>query len=129
MFTRDSFLTMSDGSKQPIGPMADIPAGASLMVRTKGLPDEAVFSSEPGEYVEIATIGRMKIKCGRRVRLCLAGGGYVYAEQASNALLESENGPQAVSFANLTGKTEELVTVRVTNNHAIQVNGFWVLVD
>ena len=130
MFTRDTLITMMDGHSGAIGPMADLPAGATLMVRTKGATDELVLSSAPGEFVEVITDKGRKLRCAPKAKLCLAGGGYTYALEANAATADTVDGPEQIVTVNYwQGQHEQLVAVKLTRVHAVLVNGFWALVD
>lgn len=128
MFTRDTLITMGDGQPHPIGPMTEM-GDATFLTMTKDGPAELLLSTIAGEYIEVTTTTGRKLQCAPRVRLALAGGGYTYACEAGSLPVDTESGPEAIASVNVTGKHDNLVSVRLTRVHAVLANGFWVLVD
>lgn len=129
MFTRDCFLTMYDGHPEELGPLADIPTPI-FMVKTKGGQAQIVaLPVAAGEYVELSTASGRKIKCSPRAKLMLDGGGFVYAGESNNATVETTDGPEKLNGPEAEGKTDDLVSVRLSTIHAVLMNGIWFLVD
>ncbi|MBZ5494448.1 MAG: hypothetical protein LAO76_26285 [Acidobacteriia bacterium] len=129
MFTRDTKITMCDGHPEKIGDLADAD-GLSPTVATKGNGQaQAQFSVAPGEYVELSTESGRKIKCSPRAKLMLAAGGFVYAGESNGATVEGIDGPEKLNGPEAEGKTDDLVSIRLSSVHTVLGNGFWFLVD
>jgi hypothetical protein len=119
---------MADGHREEIGPLADL--GSALMfVATKATNAQIALAVAQGEYVEVATETGRRVKCAPRTKLSLAAGGFTYAEESNGATVETETRPEKVTGPVRNGKSEDLVSVRLTAVHAIMANGFWFLVD
>jgi hypothetical protein len=109
---------MFDGSVQQLGHLAAL-GEATLIVRTKAGAGagqyvslssddktnegaaEAItpFQTSVNEYVELTTNAGRMVKCAPRTKLCLAGGGYCYAEESNGAIVDTESGPDVVQVA------------------------------
>jgi hypothetical protein len=90
-----------------------------------------------GEAVELATHRGIKLTCSPRTKLCLTGGGFVYADQVNNnAVLDTYTGMDTIkmvgpasSIPSIERKTAELVSIKLYTTHCVLANGLWVLTE